>query len=551
MRLESLKALAAACMLMVALKATAAAPAGLEAVVGQRIGGDRTGACLAVAVVDGNAVTRTFRCADEKDTDRIGAGSAFEIGSVSKTMMAALLAEMIEAGKASLDDRLADWLPEGTTVPEYQGQPILLRHVVTHTSGLPALPPGVPIPDPADPYARMTPDEVLAALGRVALERAPGSRFEYSNFASMVLSYALARRADVDFEKLLRQRLFEPLGMKTAWINTQPKGVKVAQGHAQTGAAVPAWHFTTDLAGVGGVHATLDDMVRYVQGQLGLVDAPIGKALALTHQKINAQPPMAMNWMLGHVGTRPVLVHEGGTGGFSSFVGFDPERQRGVVILADTALTSMGGLGDLGLHLIDASMPLGKPRHTTDAPKELLDALIGEYRLPGVGAMHLHVRDGTLYGQATGQAEFELAHDDAGDFYPLVADALLHPVRKADGRYTFTWSQGGTTLAATRVDAESRNSVQPTGAELAAYVGDYPLMPGFVLSVRVRDGALHAQATGQGEFALDPAGRDRFEAPAFGIEIQFSRGTDGKVAALDLHQGGKVLHGQRRGAGQP
>ncbi|MBN8727590.1 MAG: serine hydrolase [Xanthomonadales bacterium] len=550
MRHQFLK-VAAGCMLLVALKATAATQAELDAVVGQRIGGDRTGACLAVAVVEKNAVTRTFRCADETDKGRVGADTAFEIGSVSKTMMAALLAEMIEAGKASLDDRLADWLPKDTKVPEYQGQPILLRHVVTHTSGLPALPPGVPMTDAGDPYAKMTPQDVLAALGRVTLECAPGSQFEYSNFASMVLSYALARRADLDFEKLLRRRLFEPLGMKTAYVNQRPQGVRVATGHAQTGEAVPAWRFATDLAGVGGVHATLDDMVRYVQGQLGLVEAPIGKALALTHEQINAQPPVAMNWMLGHVGSRPVLVHEGGTGGFSSFVGFDPERQRGAVILSDTALTSVGGLGDLGLHLIDASMPLGKPRHRVAAPEALLKSLAGEYRLSGVGAMHLRVRDGKLYGQAAGQAEFELAYDDAGDFYPLVTDALLHPVKSASGGYGFTWSQGGATLTATRVDAAAEAAPKPSQAELEAYAGDYPLRPNFVLLVRARGGQLHAQASGQGEFALDPAGRDRFEAPAFGIEIEFSRGKDGKVTALDLHQGGQVLHGERRSASQP
>ena len=539
---------AAGCiLLMVAGSAPATTPADLDATVARRIDGDRTGACLAVAVVDKDGVARTFHCAREKDRARIGADSAFEIGSVSKTMMGTLLAGMIESGKASLDDRLADWLPEGTRVPDYQGKPILLRHVVTHTSGLPALPPGLPIADMGDPYAKMTPRDILDALGRTTLERAPGTQFEYSNFASMVLSRAIARRAGTDFESLLRRELFQPLGMKTAYVNKRPDGVRVAQGHAQTGAEVPAWHFATDLAGVGGVHATLDDMVRYVQGQLGLIETPIGKALELTHRQVNAQPPMGMNWMIGHIGSRAVLAHEGGTGGFSSLVAFDPARRRGVVILSDTALTAVGGLGDLGFHLIDASMPLGKPRLKAAAPQELLDALAGEYRLEGAGSMSLRSRDGTLYGQAAGQAEFEMAYDDAGDFYPLVADALLHPVASADGTYTFTWSQGGGTLAAARVDAAGKPSVPaPSQEELQGYAGEYPLMPGFVLTVSARDGALHAQATGQGEFALDPAGKDRFTASAFGIEIRFSRGDDGTVDALDLHQAGQVLHGERQ-----
>ena len=186
--------------------------AALARIVDQRLAGDRTGACIAVAVIEADRVARTYRCADPKDGGRIGPDHAFEIGSVSKTMTAALLADLILRKKASLDDALADYLPEGTAVPTYQGQPILLRHVVTHTSGLPALPSRLGQPDMDNPYAHLRVDALLASLGDVTLMAAPGTRFEYSNFASMVLSYAVARRAGSDFESLLQQRVFEPLG---------------------------------------------------------------------------------------------------------------------------------------------------------------------------------------------------------------------------------------------------------------------------------------------------------------------------------------------------
>ena len=85
----------------------------------------------------------------------------------------------------------------------------------------------------------------------------------------------------------------------------------------------------------------------------------------------------------------------------------------------------------------------------------------------------------------------------------------------------------------------------PTAAVLAAYAGTYPLMPGFDLVVREHGGKLHAQATGQGEFPLDPVAEDVFEAVAHGIEIQFSRNASGEVTKLDLHQGGNILSGDR------
>lgn len=436
--------------------AAALSPSELQATVEQRLSGDRTGACFAVAVID-DTVTRAFACADPAQAQRIGADSAFEIGSVSKTMTSALLAQMIDQGQASLDDPLSAWLPEGTKVPDFQGQPILLRHVVTHTSGLAALPPGVPMPDPNNPYAGMNARMLLGALERSELAQAPGTRFEYSNFASMLLSYAVARRAGTDFESLLDTRLFTPLGMAGAYVNKPPKGVRAAQGHTPNAKPTPAWTFKTDLAGVGGVRATLDDMVRYVQGQLGAAPEPLASALARGQVPVNpdARPVLAMNWMLAPLNGHTWHVHEGGTGGFSSFVAFDRKRQRGVVVLSDTALHSLGGLGSLALHLADPSVPVGKPRKAVAASPELLDALVGNYQLQGAMKMRLSRKGDTLVIQAEGQPAFEMGHDDAGDFYPLAFDALLKPQRKDDGSYGFTWIQMGGAIPAVRIDGPS------------------------------------------------------------------------------------------------
>ncbi len=522
--------------------------AALAGIVDARLAGDRTGACMAVAVVERDHVARAYRCADPKDAARIDADTAFEIGSVSKTMTAVLLADLIGQGKASLDDPLSAYLPEGTPVPAFEGRPILLRHVVTHTSGLPGLPSRLGADNIDDPYARLTVDALLASLGDVTLTAAPGTHFEYSNFASMVLSYAVARRAGTDLETLLRQRLFASLGMAQAYVEAPPRGVRTAIGHTPNGKPTPAWTFATDLAGVGGVRATLGDMVRYVQGNLGWIESPISPALELAQQPLGGQPPMAMNWMRVPVAGRTVLMHEGGTGGFSSFVAVDRQRGRGVVILSDTTWNSIGSLGSLGLHLVDASFPLGKPRKLATPPRELLDALAGDYQLEGAMRIALRQREGRLFVQAAGQGEYAMDYDDAGDFFPLELDAVLSPRRKAAGGYGFTWTQMGAVLPATRIDPQAKAAPPPalSPAELAAYAGDYPLMPGFVLTLRARDGALHAQATGQGEFPLAPAAKDAFEAPAFGIGIFFKRDAAGKVVALELHQGGQVLRGQRQ-----
>lgn len=518
----------------------------LADLVGQRLQGDRTGACMAVAVIENGSVARTFQCADPKDAARIGPDTAFEIGSVSKTMTAALLADLIGQGKGSLDDPLSAWLPPGTKLPDYQGKPILLRHIVTHTSGLPSLPSRMGAPDMTDPYAKLDEAALLASLGDVTLTTAPGTTFEYSNFASMVLSYAVARRAGTDMETLMKQRLFAPLDMQHAYINTSPAGVRAAVGHAPNARPTSAWHFQTNLAGVGGVRATLDDMVRYVQGQLGAEANIIAPALKLSQQKVSDAPPMAMNWMLMPVGGRTVHVHEGGTGGFSSFVSFDKEKRRGVVILSDTTWNSIGSLGSLGLHLVDASFPLGKPRVEVRPDAALLDGLVGDYALAGGMKMTLRRQGDALEIHPAGQGAYRMGHDSAGDFYPRDFDAVLRPQRGADG-YTFIWMQMGAAVPATRIDkAATRPAFAVEVATLPDYEGEYPLVPGFGLTVRVQGDALTVQGTGQPALPVKAVQRDVFVMDAVGAEISFERDAAGKVVALTLKQAGQQLRGERK-----
>lgn len=514
--------------------------------VARRLQGDRTGACMAVAVVENGSVARTFQCADPKDAARIGPDTAFEIGSVSKTMTAALLADLIGQGKGSLDDPLSAWLPPGTTLPDYQGKPILLRHIVTHTSGLPALPSRMGAPDMTDPYAKLDEAALLASLGDVTLAAAPGTKFEYSNFASMVLSYAVARRAGTDIETLMKQRLFAPLGMRHAYINAAPAGVRAAVGHTPNARSTPAWRFQTNLAGVGGVRATLDDMVRYVQGELGTETTSISPALQRSQQKVSDAPPMAMNWMLMPVGGRTVHVHEGGTGGFSSFVSFDREKRRGVVILSDTTWNSIGSLGSLGLHLVDASFPLGEPRREVAADAALIDTLAGEYQLASGMKMILRRKGDALEIQPAGQGTYLMGHDSAGDFYPRDFDAVLRPQRGANGQ-AFTWLQMGGAIPAVRIDkAAAKPAFAVDAATLRDYEGEYPLVPGFGLSVKTQGDALTIQGTGQPALPVQAVERDVFVMDAVGAEIRFERDAAGKVVALTLKQAGQRLRGEKQ-----
>ena len=223
----------------------------VRAALEQRFKGDRTGACVAAAVIDNGATARAYFCADAKSQRPYDEHTAFEIGSVTKTMTAALLAEFIARGEVALNDPIAKLLPPGTSVPSFEGREITIGNIVTHTSGLPSNPPQWQPTDVNNPFAALSERDLVGGLAATRLTRAPGSQWEYSNFAMMVLSYALAKRSGKDYETLLRERLLAPLGMNDAYIVKRPPQVHLAQGHLPNALAAGPTDFPVDMAGVG------------------------------------------------------------------------------------------------------------------------------------------------------------------------------------------------------------------------------------------------------------------------------------------------------------
>ena len=122
----------------------------LATALASRFEGDRTGVCVVAVRIDGNQAERAKFCARTRAADATPSlGSAFEIGSVTKTMTSILVADLIASGKWSLDDPIAAHLPAGTAVPRQGERQILVRDLLTHTSGLPTLPSRLRSMDPA------------------------------------------------------------------------------------------------------------------------------------------------------------------------------------------------------------------------------------------------------------------------------------------------------------------------------------------------------------------------------------------------------------------
>ncbi|MFD0359161.1 serine hydrolase domain-containing protein [Streptomyces sp. NPDC127110] len=314
----------------------------------ERLARRHVGVCVA-AVAGGQvgyaAAGTTGRAGDGTP----GAGTLFEIGSVTKTFTALALARMAVAGTVEIDEPLARLLPEGASVPSRDGREITLRHLATHTSGLPRLPKGMMLrallrPRTPDPYAGCTADVLLSGLARTRLGSTPGRRLRYSNLGAGLLGLALARRAGTTYEQLVTAQVCAPLGMSATVVAADAaRAGRPAQGHDSRRRPTPPWDLA-DLAGAGGLRSSALDLVSYVRAHMdGDGPAGLAEAVRLTREvehRINGFAWMHLGWRAHRLhprqGAHLQIWHNGGTGGFASFVGFDPETRTAVVVLGNT-----------------------------------------------------------------------------------------------------------------------------------------------------------------------------------------------------------------------
>ncbi|MGK9170574.1 serine hydrolase [Inquilinus limosus] len=402
----------------------------IRAMLADRIDVRQQGVGIVVGVIgqEGQRIVSYGRL--DRDDPRVPDGdTVFEIGSVAKVFTALLLAEMARRGEVALDDPVAQHLPVGVRVPK-RGRAITLQELATHTSGLPRMPENFAPRDPRDPYADYTPAQLYDFLSGYRLPRDVGAEFEYSNLGAGLLGRALAHRAGTDYETLVRTRIADPLGLRSTAIVLPPElQARLAPGHDAALETVPNWYSPT-LAGAGALRSTANDLLTVLGAAMGYDDSPLRPAmddmLAVRRDTGHPGDAVALGWMVKSRGEDELVWHNGGTGGYRSFVGFLRKARIGVVALSNTSTEI--GVDDIGFHLLDPALPLSpppKPHHQVAVDPALFDAYVGRYRLAPDFILTV-TRDGDrLMAQATGQGKFEIFPEGERRFFYKVVDAQI------------------------------------------------------------------------------------------------------------------------------
>ncbi|MGW1205299.1 serine hydrolase domain-containing protein [Streptomyces cyaneofuscatus] len=267
----------------------------------------------------------------------------YELGSASKPFAGLLLARLVAQGRVRYEDRAADLLAPGLPVHPAVRR-ITLRHLLTHTSGLPGLPADFyPQAVPrwsTDPYGNYPADRVVRAFLRARPRHRPGTRWHYSNFAVSVLGHTLAAATGTPWEVLLHQQVLAPLGLEATLLRPGPDSTD-ATGHRRDGTPLPALD-TGGFTAAGALRSSPLDLLTFLEAHVGgseLRDPALAAALAEV-----TRPVLRRGWRHAHTHTLtwfqhpspygPVLFHAGATLGQQAFLGFRPGTGLAVVATA-------------------------------------------------------------------------------------------------------------------------------------------------------------------------------------------------------------------------
>lgn len=485
---------------------------------------------IVVGVYDnGNQTVHGFgRVSDTEEATPDG-DTTFEIGSITKVFTALLAQVQSEDGRLAWDQTIGDSLAAVEFANEAVAS-VTLSELASHTSGLPRIPDNMEMADSTDPYAGYGRAELLEFIAK----HDPNDldkRYSYSNLGAGLLGVIAADASGTSYSASMEKYVLAPLGMRETQVGLRSPPRELAAGFSR-GANMPNWDGFDALAGSGALTSTTNDMLRFIAANAQ--SDPLGESLAALREQALANRNTAFGWHVAKATDgEAVLWHNGGTGGYASFLAVAPETGRGLSIL--TTSTEYNVVTDIGMNAMT-----GRVSDSADN----LEAYTGVFDLGQGLFLTVYAEAGRLYGQATGQGAFPLARVGEGvyAFEPAGIRIEFDPIAEGVAE-TMIFNQGGRAIRAQRTDPslgiQQRSEMALSPEQLADFEGSYQLAPNAVFKLEVRDGQLYAQLTGQQALPVFPYAPDKFFYKVVDAELWFARDERGSVIELELHQGGR------------
>ena len=267
----------------------------------------------------------------------------FRLGSITKQFTSMLIMQLVQEGKVKLDGKLTDYLPD---YRKDTGDRVTIHQLLNHTSGIPSYT-GLPnfFQDISrNPYSV---SDFVKKYTSGDLEFEPGSKFSYNNSGYFLLGAIIERITGKPYEQVLRERIFDPLGMKNSGYDLHaPIMAKRAAGYERRPAGfINAPYLDMSLPyAAGSLYSTVEDL--YLWDQALYTD----KLLSPQLKELLYKPGLnnyAYGWAVRKaplgVQDAPVTIieHGGGINGFNTLITRMPDSKNLIVLLNNTGGTKL------------------------------------------------------------------------------------------------------------------------------------------------------------------------------------------------------------------
>lgn len=418
----------------------------LEHIINHKINIEKLGVGIAVAVIEDDETNFiNIGYANKETKQAVNNKTYFEIGSISKTFTAMALASMVNEGKLKLTDPVQLYLPKGVTLPTLNDKPITFLSLANHTSGLPRLPSNMAFAIPQNPYVDYSVEDMYQFLSNYQLPREVGSTPEYSNLGMGLLGHVLSLIDKKSYQTMIQDRVLSPLMMNETFIDIPANEYsKLSQGYNEQ--LMPTLHWQLPaLQGAGALKSTIKDLAIYLQESMNKNTLTNEFSLTQTTSATFTAPntSIGLAWIIDESSGNKIFMHDGGTGGYRSFIGFNEQNQKGIVILANTVI-DMNKVAHAFLTSSLDTVQLNKPIKLTS---EQLSKLSGEYELAPSFVLTITNNGKQLFVQATGQPKLALNSTSATEFINHAVGAKVTFDTDEQGKaLSLTLHQGGQTL---------------------------------------------------------------------------------------------------------
>ena len=421
------------------------------------------------------------------------------------------------------------------------------------------------------------PDYFIKHFHSSDLDFEPGTQFAYNNTGYYLLAIIAEKVTGEKFGKLLKDRIFDPLGMKNTGSEDEEVVInKKASGYLKFGSSyrLDPYMYMPNALGAGHMYSTVEDMLKWDQSLYT-------NQILSDESKAKMFTPYLNNYGYGWIivtdtidGTNEVAnftIHGGGINGFNTLflrllnnkqmialfnnTGNAPLNQMAaeiIKILYDQEFNyPKKPISDLVAEVLDKDgidAAMDKYRKVKETENEIYD--FSENLLNTLG--YFYLRNGDI---EKALAVFKLnieAYPEAANPYDSYAEALM---TKGDNegaikfyKKSLELNPGNTNgieqLKKLGVEYKT-DELKIDNAVLSKYVGQYQLFPNFIITIRVEGSQIFAQAIGQPEFEIFPSSETNFYYKVVNAQIEFVEDENGRFDKMILYQNNQIMPAER------